>query len=230
MTPFPRRVVLSCEHATCRVPPGLSIDPEVLRSHVGFDEGALAIAEGLAEAWSAPLVVARWSRLWVDCNRSHDAPNVVPTVSFGVEVPGNRGADLAERLVAWRAFRDEASRRLQAALRVGPVLHLSVHTFEPRLDPARTYPVGLLYDPDRPAEVEAVHRMAAALEAAGFETRHNEPYLGVDDGHTTACRLRWPDPDYAGVELEVARPVAVLRGAEVVRALARLDGLVLDPW
>jgi predicted N-formylglutamate amidohydrolase len=146
----------------------------------------------------------------------------VPAVSFGVPVPANAGADRAERLPSWRAFRAEAAAHLEAALAEGPVLHLSVHTFEPDLEPARTYPVGLLFDPSRPAEVAAVERMAAALEAAGFETRRNEPYLGIDDGHTTGCRRRWPDPSYAGVELEVARPVAIARGRDLVDALATL--------
>jgi predicted N-formylglutamate amidohydrolase len=218
-----RHAVLTCEHATCAVPDGFDVDETVLRSHVGWDEGASGIARSLAAAWSAPLVAARWSRLWVDTNRSEDAPNLVPAVSFGVAVPANEGADRAARMPAWRAFRAQAEAALEAALAQGPVLHLSVHTFEASLDPERrTYPVGLLYDPDRPGEVEAVGRLADALVDAGFETRRNEPYLGIDDGHTTACRRRWADPDYAGVELEVARTVAVARGDDVVRALASL--------
>ncbi len=224
MIPSRRRVVLTCEHATWAVPEGFGVEASVLHSHVGWDEGARPLAEGLAAAWDAPLVVARWSRLWIDTNRSEDAPDLVPAVAFGVPIPANEGADRAERLPAWRAFRAEAERHLVQALAAGPVLHLSVHTFEPAVDPARrTYSVGLLFDPDRPAEVRVVETLAARLEAAGFETRRNEPYQGIEDGHTSGCRRRWPDPAYAGVELEVSRPVAVSRGAAVVRALVAGD-------
>jgi len=173
-------VVLTCEHASNAVPAGADFDPALLATHRGWDEGALELAQQLGAALGVEVLAGRWSRLWVDLNRDGQ--------------PGHPWDD------DWAPWRAEARRRMQAAIdRFGRVLHVSVHTFTPELDPgARTYPLGVLYDPARSAEVA----IADALVAEAGAVR-NAPYLGVDEGHTTSLRTVWPDPVYAGVELEL---------------------------
>jgi len=216
------RVVLSCEHASWAAPEGVA--PEaVLRSHVGWDAGAAELARALQGALRCPLHLGERSRLWVDLNRSADA--AIPTRSFGVDLPANERLSAAQRgarLAVWERFRDA----VRAEVGEGPTLHISVHSFDPALDPERrTYPVGLLFDPARAFEVDVATRWQGLLLARGFDTRLNEPYLGVDDGHTTALRRALPDARYAGLELELNqahhRPEVV---AAIVQSLEVLVG------
>jgi len=94
-------IVLSCEHATFAYPAGehpLGVTDAVLESHRSWDLGALDMAESLAVRLRAPLVRSSHSRLLVDLNRSASNPDSVPTVSFGLPVPGNQKLSLEERM------------------------------------------------------------------------------------------------------------------------------------
>ena len=66
--------VVTCEHGGNRIPPryakAFAAHQAVLDSHRGWDAGALTLAQQLAEALAAPLIVSRTSRLLVDLNRS----------------------------------------------------------------------------------------------------------------------------------------------------------------
>lgn len=221
------RVVVTCEHASWAAPARAGLDPAVCASHVGWDAGALEAADALGRALGVPVLAGRWTRLWVDLNRSASEPAVIPTRSFGVDVPANAIPEHArqQRLARdWHPWRAEAAKRIaQAIADHGAVLHLSVHTFTPELDPAgRTFPLGVLFDPARRAEQAVADRLLSAVP----EGRANQPYAGTDDGHTTALRRDFPDPAYAGVELELnqallgtpAWPALIARIAASVRA------------
>ncbi len=215
MSPF----VVTCEHARNAVPPGVWVAPATVREgHVGWDPGALLAAERIAAALSAPLQAGDWSRLYVDLNRSARSEGVIPTRSFGVEVPGNAALtapERAERLrTTWLPFRAETERLARAAIAdCGACIHLSVHSFDPALDPAaRTYPIGVLFDPERPFEAAVARRLLDGLRARGVDARANEPYLGVDDGHTTDLRAAL-GPAYAGLEIELNQGLLAMDGA-----------------
>ncbi|MCB9675372.1 MAG: N-formylglutamate amidohydrolase [Alphaproteobacteria bacterium] len=201
-------VVLTCEHASCEAPPGWSVDPATLASHAGWDAGAAEVARALGDALGVEPFMGRFTRLFVDLNRSADHPGVVPVTTFGFEVPANAGlgAEAVEARLAgsWRPFRDAVRAAVAAGIAArGAVVHLSVHSFSAELDPARTYPVGVLFDPARAAEVRVAGAIREVLRLRGHDVRQNEPYLGVDDGHTTGLRRVFGDPAYAGLELEL---------------------------
>lgn len=208
--PQPRSVVLTCEHATWRAPAGSGLDPAVCRSHVGWDDGALALADALSGSLGAPIVVGTWTRLFVDLNRSADTDAVVPRRSFGVEVPANAiGPEERARRIAkwWAPFRAAARRAIARGIgATGAVAHLSIHSFDPSLEPAeRGFDLGVLFDPSRPAEAALAAEIVAQARAFGLRARPNAPYLGTDDGHTTALRRAFGDPDYVGIELELSQ-------------------------
>jgi predicted N-formylglutamate amidohydrolase len=225
-------LVLSCEHASCAVPPGvdLGVPEALLRSHVGWDPGALKIAALLAGRWGVPLHAGRATRLFVDLNRSEANPAVVPLVAFSAEVPGNRLLAEAERLervrLHHRPYRQavlaEVRRVLEAQDRC---LHLPIHSFTPELNgQRRPYELGLLFDPARPFEAAVAGRLSELLRAEGFEVRLNEPYAGTEDGIATWLRTLFPDAAYAGVEIETSHAVTEAAGGieRVGEALARL--------
>src|SRR5579863_8891224 len=73
-------LLLVCDHASDAIPRRLGtlgVGPRELVTHIAYDIGAAAVAEGLAAAFDAPLVKAGFSRLVIDCNRVLDAPTSI---------------------------------------------------------------------------------------------------------------------------------------------------------
>lgn len=226
-------LLLTCEHAGNEVParwrPLFRGADALLRSHRGWDPGALGLARALARATGAPLIATRRTRLLADPNRSEGHPRLFSERTRDLP-PEER-----ERLLAsvWRPHRDAVAARV-AALRAegATILHVGVHSFTPVLDGVRrTADVGLLYDPARGAEAETAARWQAALAAIepALRVRRNYPYRGTSDGLTTTLRRRWAD-GYLGIELEVGQ--ALLTGparGRVTAAVRRSLERVLAP-
>jgi predicted N-formylglutamate amidohydrolase len=207
-------LVLSCEHASWTLPPGvdLGVPPDILRSQASWDHGAYDIAQRLAEVVGLPVHTGLFSRMWVDLNRAPDHPDVVPLVSYGAPVPGNAHlapADRAARIAAfhtpyWNAVRTDVAARLRDR---GSVLHLSSHTFDPGLDPVtRVFDCGVLYDPGHPFEAELAERLLFALRRAGLDVRANQPYGGLGPAICTSFRREY-GAHYAGIQLETSHAV-----------------------
>lgn len=228
-------LVVSCEHASRRWPSELSragLDDAVLETHAAWDPGAQEVAQAVAGALGAPLFLGRYTRLFVDLNRSPGSEESVPVRAFGVEVVPNQGltADARARRISahhtpyWSAVK----KAVQAGLQRGDrVLHLSVHSFvEEYAGQKRELDLGLLYDPASALEHEAAALLAPVLSRAGYVVRDNEPYDGRADALTTALRGELLPGAYAGVELEISQ--RLLGSIETVGATvaAAVRGLV----
>lgn len=225
------QLVVSCEHASPAVPVelhGLGLPAAVLRSHRGYDRGALPIAEALALAFALPLVRGQWSRLVADLNRSQDHPRVVARTVDGRPVPGNARLSLAERQqrlhTFWQPYRAALRAAVALAARRGPVLHLAVHSFTPALGGVvRRNDLGLLFDPARPRERAVCTALRHRLVGHGLSARFNFPYFGNTDGATTWLRSQFGAARYCGIEVEcnqrlVASPVGQRRVAQALVA------------
>lgn len=231
-------LVLTCEHASNAVPPGFDpgVGPEVLASHLGWDPGAREVARVLSARTGVALLAGEWTRLYVDLNRSPEAPGAVPAVSCGVAIPGNaalapgeRERRLATVQAPYRAAVRAAVER--AVARAGVCLHVSVHSFTPELDGRpRPFDAGVLFDPGRPLEVAAAEVLLAGLRAAGRSARPNEPYAGTEDGVTTWLRTLVAPDRYAGIEVELSQGLLAASGVadEVGEALAGLLAPALE--
>lgn len=213
-------LVLSCEHASWTTPPGvdLGVAIEDLQSQAGWDHGAYEIAAQLGEALGLPVHHGAFTRMFVDLNRAASHPDVIPAVSYGAPVPGNvalSAQDRAERLEQfhtpyWNAVRQDCAARL---LDPGRCLHLSSHSFDPDLDQhARSFDVGVLYDPDRPFEAELAEALMFRLRGSGLSVRANQPYLGTAPALVTNLRRELGSPYYAGIEIEASHAVTYSRG------------------
>lgn len=211
-------LVLSCEHGGNEVPRAFrrhfTPPPSVLASHRGYDPGTLELGAHLSEATGAPLIVNRVTRLLVDANRSASNPSRFSTWS---ELLPEALRERAAREV-WAKHRDAVTAAVASRAARGAVLHVSVHSFTPRLrGESRDVGVGLLYDPRRPPEREFVTRWLRALAELEprLRLRRNEPYKGTDDGLTTTLRENFAAQSYAGIELEVSQrfPRAAARGS-----------------
>lgn len=207
-----QQIVVTCEHASNALPRGvgkLGVSAAALRSHAAWDPGSRELASILAHRLGAAQFAGRYTRLLVDLNRSRGNRQLIPQERFGYKIPGNHhlGRKEREQRIAkyYTPYRDvvEAAIR-QRVDEEGNCLHLSVHTFTPKLDgEVRNADMGILYDPRRRKERTFAGRMRDALLAAGVPTRLNYPYPGTADGFTTYLRKKLPKTKYVGIEIEV---------------------------
>ena len=214
----PLRILVTCEHGGHDVPPEYAAlfrgHEALLRTHRGYDPGALAMARALAGALDAQLFTSTISRLLVELNRS-------PGRQFR-ESQIMRSASRATRAVVceryywpyWNSVEDFVR---HAVARGERVVHVSSHSFTPSIDGVtmRAGDAGMLYDPARDFERRLCIRWHRALTqlAPQWVVRRNYPYRGTGDGLTRHLRTRFADRDYCGIELEINQKHVGNRGA-----------------
>lgn len=229
-------VVITCEHGGNDVPARyrelFAGHEDLLRTHRGYDPGALELGRELAEALGAPLVASTTTRLLIDFNRS------IGNRGLFSELTASAAREVREELLDahYRPYRRRVEALIEQSLAHGRrVFHLSSHSFTPVLDgEARNADIGVLYDPRRPREVQLAMRWYAALRlrAPRLKVRRNYPYTGRSDGFCAGLRKRLRGDDYIGLELEVNQrhvqqggPAWHALRADVVAALKRaLEG------
>lgn len=170
-----RSLLLLCDHASSWVPDDIAIPPHLLSLHVGVDLGAGALTRALSERLTAPAILGTVSRLVIDLHRQGDHPALIPETSDGHAVPGNVGADRADRIARFHAPYHRAIRA--QVRRDRPRLIVAIHSFTRQLasggDP-RPWEAGILYNRDDRAARTAID----FLRARGIPTGDNEPYSG----------------------------------------------------
>lgn len=179
------KVVVSCEHAGNHVPQGYKdrFSQRILDSHRGYDRGAKKVAQKIAKALKAPLIINEVSRLIVDANR---APHETRPID-----------DSAMQNYYWPHIK-----RLKKELAKEPVLHISVHTFTPTLKGVRRdVDIGLLYDPKTGERAIAQGWIRRLRKKTHLKVRANEPYTGYGFGLTPWLREQFSD--YCGIEIEL---------------------------
>ena len=204
------QILVTCEHASNRLPKGLTLDPRLLDLHIAWDPGALPIAERMAARWKAPLWRGEFSRLVVDLNRSIDNRMLIRRVSDGHRVSFNYGLSAADKQTRieryYRPYREAvAAAAQQIVARHGRCVHVCVHTFTAELaGNSRANDIGLLHDPSW-----GIERAVCADIKARFERQtdlvvwYNRPYSGTADGILPAMRAAHSPHRLIGIEIEV---------------------------
>ena len=223
-------LLITCEHGGNRVPAGYRHlfagrgAERALRSHRGWDPGAIDVALALVRRTGAPLHEARTTRLLVELNRSPHHGRLFSEFS-GVLSRDERAALLATHYFPYRDGVEQAIRQRLETRRV--VLHLSVHTFAGTWQGLqRAVDIGLLYDPARPGERRLCAKWQARLWqiAPDLRVRRNYPYRGVADGLVTYLRRQFGLRRYVAIELEVSQSLVAAPGnarRRVIDVLAR---------
>jgi predicted N-formylglutamate amidohydrolase len=223
-------VLLTCEHASSRLPEPWAWPAEDLRlvdTHWAIDLGVADVTRKLARAIGAPAVLARFTRLLVDANRAVGDPSMFRTVADGHPVVLN--ADLTEAEKALRIERFHAPYHAAADLmlaRYPNAVVLSMHSFTPIYEagPPRPMEIGVLFDEEE--EVSAA--IAEALERQGWAVALNEPYSGKDGLIYSATRHAHRHGRRA-LELEIRQDLAQdeSRHERLVTSLAHALGHAL---
>lgn len=205
------RLLLSCEHASPAVPAkwrsALRSESRWLPTHRGWDPGAAEVARHLRRRFGAPLHLARWTRLLCDLNRDEQHPRVLGPplrrIGSAYRLDGEQREALLQRY--HRPYRQAVElnlRRLAAADEA--VLHLSLHSFTPRLHgQVRACDLGIMFDPARECEAILARKLRTALQARAprLRVRLNYPYRGASRYFQAFLRRRLP-AHYLGLQLE----------------------------
>jgi predicted N-formylglutamate amidohydrolase len=222
--------VLSCEHASPRLPQPYSwheADRRLVGTHWSYDLGARELTLELAHALSASAVLARFTRLLIDPNRSLDQADLFRASAEGKPVQLNTDLSDAERTRRIERYYNPFHAALDQALaRSHAPLLFSIHSFTPNYEGAvRDVEVGVLFN----QEEEHADVLFQQLSRAFPAVRKNEPWSGkgglIYSAESHAQRFR-----RVPLELEVrqdrledptyrARMVPVL--AEFIRARFR---------
>lgn len=179
----PSRWLVTCDHATNRVPEwvgggSLGISPQDMGRHIALDVGAAGLTRALASRLDAPAILSDFSRLVIDPNRGEDDPTLVMRLYDGTVIPANRDIDAAgkaERLQ--RLHRPYHTAYAQLAAQHPARAICAIHSFTPQLRgrPPRPWHVGILYS-HRDARLAVP--LIAACRAQGWVTGDNQPYGG----------------------------------------------------
>lgn len=217
-----RHLLLSCEHGGNSVPDEFqSIFKEaddVLKSHRGWDPGALQLAKAIQEAFSLPLFYETTTRLLIELNRSLHHPSLFSSYTKQLD-KASKNHLINQYYIPYRKIVEEKiNERISAN---HSVVHLSIHSFTPVLQGiTRNCEIGLLYDPKRKIEKAFCAAWKTKIEEKekGWRVRMNYPYKGTADGFTTYLRKRFKT-GYAGIELEVNQGLLIDTPEEVNRII-----------
>ena len=171
-------VVLTCEHASQRLPDGWSwpeADRRLYNTHWAYDLGAADITRRLAAKMGVPARLSHFSRLLVDPNRDLDSPTLFRPDAEGEPIELNRSIDDEERerrLVYYRGYHDAVEGMVEAHPSAEVIF--AIHSFTPLYEGApRHFDLGVLFDGD-----EALGEALGEHLSSVCSTRLNEPYSG----------------------------------------------------
>ncbi len=174
-------VVLTCEHATNRLPAAWSwteADERLIDMHWAWDIGAADFTREVCGELGASGVLSRFSRLLVDANRPLDAPDLFREVCDGRVVGLNRELSWTDRHTRLEDYYQPYHDAIDLVLReVQPKLLLAIHSFTPVYEgQQREVELGVLHF-DQP---ELAERWRDLLASTGMDVRVDEPYTGGD--------------------------------------------------
>lgn len=205
-----RQVIVTCEHASNRLPPGFTLDEDLRRCHIAWDPGADRVARRMAAEFGAPLFCGEYSRLVVDLNRTVGNRMLIRRVSDGQRIRFNYGLDEAARRERieryYRPYREAVIEAVDRTIqRAGRCVHICVHTYTPELaGRLRGNDIGLLHDPRWGVERAACDEIRTWMQRhSDWVVWFNRPYSGTADGILPAMRRRSDPARFVGLEIEV---------------------------
>jgi predicted N-formylglutamate amidohydrolase len=174
--------LLTCDHYGRLIPRvlgDLGLPESELTRHIAWDVGIAGVAEMLSKHLDAHLIVQRYSRLVIDCNRPPHVASSIPLISEATTVSGNEGltreAVEARRREVFDPYHRRITEVIDQRLRDGvPTVLVSLHSFTPvYAGIKRPWHVGTLYQRD--TRLPAL--LLKALRTQGdLVVGDNEPY------------------------------------------------------
>lgn len=185
-------ILFVCDHASNAIPEvhaNLGLSAEQRADHIAWDPGAAGVTEALSDLLDCPAILARASRLLIDCNRQPGDVDAIPEISEATSIPGNGDLspnEVAARIEAYHTPFHAAIDQTRAEL--GPQIRavVSLHSYVPVFHgQQRPWHLGLVYNADR--RMADVVREGLSLDP-DLVIGDNEPYSGQDRFYYTLNR------------------------------------------
>lgn len=203
-TPTCGGILIISDHASAHVPEDidLGIAPEHLSKHIAVDIGVAEVARLMVEQGGADAaMLGGVSRLVLDCNRDLDAAGLIPMMSDGIDIAGNKLDEVQRQARIDRIFHPYHDRIAVIISKHRPAMILSLHSFTPHLesDPNQRRPwhVGVLYNEDERLAAAAI----SSLEGEGLNIGDQLPYSGKILNATMNRHAEANQIPYIGIEL-----------------------------
>ena len=149
--------------------------------HIAYDIGAEKVARGLSERLGSGLIMQRYSRLVIDCNRPPGSAQSIPEVSDMISIPGNANLSDIERGQREMSIFEPYAERCRLRIASPDIrFAFSIHSFTPEMSGRpRPWDMSLLYrSPDSHGD------RLAALARPMWPSLHigcNQPYQIEDE-------------------------------------------------
>jgi predicted N-formylglutamate amidohydrolase len=179
--------LFTCDHYG-RLIPGvlgdLGLPESELKRHIAWDIGIAGVAEMLSKHLDAHLIVQRYSRLVIDCNRPPGGASSIPLISEATTVPGNEGIAREAAEVRRAQIFDPYHRRIDEIIDARrqqglPTVLVSLHSFTPvYAGIARPWHIGTLYQRDTVLPPLLLQALRAEPDLVVGD---NEPYAVSDE-------------------------------------------------
>jgi predicted N-formylglutamate amidohydrolase len=178
--------LLTCDHYGRLIPRALGdlgLPESELTRHIGWDIGIAGVAERLSKHLDAHLIVQRYSRLVIDCNRPPHVASSIPLISEATTVPGNEGITREQAGLRRAEIFEPYHRRIDEIIDARrrdkmPTILVSLHSFTPvYAGIARPWHIGTLYQRDR---VLPTLLLGALRAEPDLVVGDNEPYAVSD--------------------------------------------------
>ncbi|WND01849.1 N-formylglutamate amidohydrolase [Temperatibacter marinus] len=205
-------VLILCDHASNHVPKefdSLGLEEMSLAEHIAWDIGAEQITRKMCDMMGMTAVIQRVSRLVIDVNREPGRDSLIPVVSDGTAIPGNRNLSFEQtqnRVEAYYTpFHQVIEECIAHRLKRGRTpLIIGMHSFTDRMAGfQRPWQIGFLWNKD-PRLAQA---MIGMLERETTLTiGDNEPYSGKDLYYT--MQRHGADNGLAQTTIEIRQDLA----------------------
>ena len=142
--------LLVCEHAGNSIPDklaNLGLCENKLGLHIALDIGAGKVARELAKQLHCTLILQRYSRLVIDCNRPPGTPTSIPPISDSITIPGNINLSAQSRKQREQSIFAPYSQQCETEIAHAHIdFAYSIHSFTPQMDGLdRPWDIGFLY-------------------------------------------------------------------------------------
>jgi predicted N-formylglutamate amidohydrolase len=175
--------ILTADHAGRAIPRrlhNLGLSPAELETHIAWDIGIAGVARNLSETLDAPLVLQRYSRLVIDCNRDPAVESSIAKLSEHTRIPGNESVSAGEALLRRRRIFDPyhsaIAQHLERRAASGrPAIVVALHSMTPVFKgQSRPMQTAVLYDRDSRF---AHHVLETLRQEQALAVAENEPYF-----------------------------------------------------
>jgi len=180
-----KNIILTCEHASNVLPVGYEWtqnDIYFSTRHNAVDIGIWLVTFDMYKKLLVPTSLAKYSRLFIDLNRSVSCKTLVVDICHGINLDLNKNKnDRDQRIKLWYNYKESIENLIHTY--PNTKLCLSMHSFTPFFEWAkRDVEIGILYD-ENSTDMKLVETIYNLFKSHNYDIRHNEPYIG--DCHRT---------------------------------------------